>query len=127
MNIQNVTVKFSLTNEVLGKVTQNFSCTTPSFDVEDGTGMKVMTIRGPCCAGCFKCIMCCDANFTIYDVLTGENVGTIMKKFSMKELVSDANDFGFNVRPGLDTKIKAVLLGAVFCIVSYVLLYLIVA
>ena len=56
--------------------------------------------------------------FHITDPRNGTAMGSIMKRFAMREVLTDSNDFGFSILSDTDEVTKAVLIGAVFCIVS---------
>jgi hypothetical protein len=63
--------------------------------------------------------MCCTVVFNIFLPDNVTNVGQItMLNSGLQEYYSDADNFG---APSLDPRLKAVLLGAVFNIVPYVL------
>jgi hypothetical protein len=53
--------------------------------------------------------------------MSGEQIGGVSKKWSgfLKEMFTDADTFGINFPVDLDVKIKAVLMGALFLIVSF--------
>ena len=75
-----------------------------------------MTIEGPSGGACCPCALFGDIAFQIFD-MNRSPVGKIMKRFTIKEVSSDANDFGLLIPAEFDTRLKAVLLGAVFSIV----------
>jgi hypothetical protein len=60
-------------------------------------------------------------NLKVFSDSTGQRVGKISKQWSglAKEMFTDADNFGISFPMDLDVRIKAVLLGAVFLIVSY--------
>jgi hypothetical protein len=59
--------------------------------------------------------------------MSGEQIGNVSKKWSgfLKEMYTDADTFGINFPVDLDVKIKAVLMGALFLIVSFEIINLI--
>ena len=103
---------------MIGVVAQDCSCISPSFSIVDRSGGEVLKITGPTCGSFCSIVMCCDARFGISESANGSPVGNIQKNFSVKELFTDANNFGFTVRPDLDVRLKALLLASVFSIVS---------
>lgn len=100
---------------VIGTVEQNWSIFTPSFDLKDQTGQTVLKIEGPLCT--FS--LCGDVEFQVL-TLDGRQVGKICKQWSGlgRELFTDADHFGISFPMDLDVKMKAVLMGACFLIVS---------
>ena len=103
-------------NEFLGGINQNCSCDAPLFTIIDPSGQSIMRIEGPSCGACCPCPLFGDIAFHIFD-MNRNPAGTILKRFTVKEVVSDANDFGLLIPPEMDPRLKAVLLGAVFSIV----------
>ena len=102
--------------EFLGGINQNCSCDAPQFTIIDPLGKTIMKIEGPSCGACCPCPLFGDIAFQIFD-MNRNPAGTILKRFTIKEVVSDANDFGLLIPPEMDPRLKAVLLGAVFSIV----------
>lgn len=102
---------------VIGTVEQNWSIFTPSFDLKDQTGQTVLKIEGPLCT--FS--MCGDVEFQVV-TLDGRQVGKINKQWSglARELFTDSDHFGISFPMDLDVRMKAVLLGACFLIVSII-------
>lgn len=102
----------------IGKIEQNWSILSPSFDIKDATGETVLKIEGPCCT--FS--ICGDVEFQLMTT-NGHNVGKISKKWSGfgRELFTDADFFGISFPIDLDVRMKAVMLGACFLIVSFLL------
>jgi hypothetical protein len=80
----------------------------------------VLRIKGPCCT----CACCADVEFQVLSKDGEVEVGKISKKWSglIKEYFTDADNFGISMPIDLDVKIKAVVLGALFLIVSSLLL-----
>lgn len=97
----------------VGSVQQNCSLSKPSLDVLDPAGQTVFLIQGP--AGFVLC-GCCKKNVP-FQVLAADGVtevGSICKVWSgfMQERVTDADNFAVTFPVDLDTRLKAVLLGA---------------
>jgi hypothetical protein len=113
-----VTVKLAATGELIGTVRQRCNCWTPTYEVYDHQAQLQMVIRGPSCGACCPIVMCCDAEFNVFAPTERglEQVGAILKKFSLKEVISDAQNFGIRLPPGLHPNIKATLLAATFSI-----------
>lgn len=106
--------------ETLGTVEQKCTILFPTFTVNDSTGGQVLNISGPLCTwSCF----CKDV---VFDVKRdGVIVGRISKQWSgiAREALTDADHFGVSFPMDLDVKMKAVLVGAVFLIVSNWLIF----
>lgn len=100
---------------LIGKVVQNWSILRPSFDIQDGTGTTVLKIEGPICT--FS--ICGAVEFKLMTV-DGHQVGKISKQWSGfgRELFTDSDFFGISFPMDLDVRMKAVMLGACFLIVS---------
>jgi len=98
---------------VLGHVRQDWSILQPNFTILDASGAEVLKIVGPICA-----CQCFDVNFDIFTVSNGAQVGRISKQWSglLREMFTDADNFGVSFPLDLDVSIKAVLLAAVFLI-----------
>ena len=77
--------------EFLGGINQCCSCDAPNFTITDPSGRVLMTIEGPSCGACCPCALFGDIAFNIYD-MNRNPVGMIMKRFTLKEIVSDANE-----------------------------------
>lgn len=106
----------------LGQIVQKFNWCTPFLAIEDDAGDRVGDIKGPGCADC--CCSCpgtcgCDVQFNI-TLSDGSTCGEITKKFSgfVQEGFTDADNFGVNFPRSLDVRAKAMLMAAVFLIVS---------
>lgn len=99
---------------VIGTVEQNWTFITPSFVVKNSAGDVILRIEGPCCT----CRCCADVNFKILSADGNTEVGTISKHWTgiVKEMYSDADNFGIRFPMDLDVKVKATLLGALFLI-----------
>ncbi|CAG7787153.1 unnamed protein product [Allacma fusca] len=114
----NIIVQSAFTGEVYGRIIQRCSCCCPVYDIVNGKAENVMVLRGPRCGTCCPLMMCCDAKFDVFRITPGgeEMLGAIMKRFDVQELFSDANNFGMAFPINLDPQLKAVLLGAIFCV-----------
>ena len=101
--------------QVIGTVEQNWSILSPSFDLKDQSGQTVLKIEGPICT--FS--ICGDVEFKVL-TLDGRQVGQINKQWSglAREMFTDSDHFGISFPMDLDVRMKAVLLGACFLIVS---------
>lgn len=77
----------------------------------------VLRIEGPC----WTCACFSDVEFKILSVVGDVEVGRISKKWSglLKEAFTDADNFGITMPMDLDVRMKAVMMGALFLIVSY--------
>lgn len=100
---------------LIGKISQNWSILSPSFDIQDHTGTTVLKIEGPICT--FS--LCGAVEFKLMTV-DGHQVGKISKEWSGfgRELFTDSDFFGISFPMDLDVRMKAVMLGACFLIVS---------
>lgn len=125
---------------VIGSIEQEWSICSPSFRILNHLGDTVLRIEGPMCT--FS--LCGDVEFNvrvfnlikdfliiIFAIqvvsLTGAKVGKISKQWSglAREIFTDADFFGITFPLDLDVRMKAVLLGATFLIVSNCFCYLI--
>lgn len=95
---------------------QEWSVFSPKFRIEDATGQTVLRISGPFCT----CSACGDVEFNVLSKDKTQNAGKITKQWSglAREVFTDADYFGITFPMDLDVKIKAVMLGACFLIVS---------
>ena len=86
----------------------------PEYKIQDADENTVLKIIGPCCT----CSCAGDVEFQVYDN-NDQPCGQIRKQWTgiVKELFTDADNFGVTFPMDLDAKIKATLLGAVFLIV----------
>lgn len=84
--------------------------------IKNVNGEIVLRIEGPMCT--FK--MCRDIEFRIMTSDGFNKVGKISKQWSglAREVFTDADYFGITFPMDLDVKMKAVMLGACFLIVS---------
>ena len=101
---------------VIGTIEQNWSLFRPNLSIKNANGETVLKIEGPCCTW----TMCGDVDFKIM-TLDGNQVGKISKQWSglIREMMTDADNFGISFPMDLDVKMKAVMLGACFLIVSF--------
>lgn len=100
---------------VIGTVEQDWSIFSPSFSIKNEAGETVLKIEGPCCT--FS--ICGAVEFKLM-TLDGKQVGKISKQWSgfAREMFTDSDFFGINFPGDLDVRMKAVMLGACFLIVS---------
>ncbi|CAG7787152.1 unnamed protein product [Allacma fusca] len=111
-----VTIKSARTDELYGQVVQVCNFCTPKFNVINNEGEKILQIKGPCGSTWCKCRRCCDVEFNIFLTTGGQHqyIGQIMKQYSLKEMIGDANNFCLVFPKELDPKVKACLIGAGF-------------
>lgn len=107
----------------IGSVQQEWSVFCPTFAVRNAAGDTVMRVEGPLCT--FS--LCGDVEFKI-TTNDGQQVGKISKQWSglAREMFTDADFFGISFPLDLDVKMKAVMLGACFLIVSVLLVVVVV-
>ncbi|KAH7971286.1 hypothetical protein HPB49_021056 [Dermacentor silvarum] len=101
----------------MGSLRMECTMIYPNYSVLDSEKNVVLLINGPFCKSsiCF--------NDVVFDILARDGVsklGAITKIWSgvYQEAFTDADNFAITFPMDLDVKIKAVLLGAVFLIVS---------
>uniref|UniRef100_A0A8C9SGT9 Phospholipid scramblase n=1 Tax=Scleropages formosus TaxID=113540 RepID=A0A8C9SGT9_SCLFO len=99
---------------VIGYVVQDWHPCLPKFSIQGPSRETLLKLEGPCLA----CNCCGDVNFELKDKDGEQCIGRISKQWSglVKEIFSDADNFGIQFPMDLDVKIKAVLLGACFLI-----------
>lgn len=87
----------------------------PTFKIYNAAKEEVLIIQGPFCT--FSC--CGDVKFSVL-TKDGTEVGRIVKNWSglLRETFTDADHFGISFPMDLDVNVKAVLIGALFLIVS---------
>ncbi|KAL9656663.1 hypothetical protein ABK040_002934 [Willaertia magna] len=102
-----VNVIDTTTGKHLGKIKLRCSICSREMDVFDENGNKIFDIISPFCS-CW----------TFYIEKNGERVGSIQKKFSgiVKELFTDADNFGVEFPVNATPMEKAILFGATFLI-----------
>uniref|UniRef100_A0A8C0G3E1 Phospholipid scramblase n=1 Tax=Chelonoidis abingdonii TaxID=106734 RepID=A0A8C0G3E1_CHEAB len=94
-------------------------CCLQEFSVQNAEKQTVLRVLGPCCV--FRCGG--DINFEVKTSNESRGVGRISKQWGglLKEVFTDTDVFGIQFPVDLDVKMKAVLLGACFLIVSVLL------
>ncbi|XP_070561763.1 phospholipid scramblase 1-like [Ptychodera flava] len=102
---------------VVGYVRQAQSGWSPKYDILDGNRETILRIQGPCCI-CQG--VCCtwDQEFKVFSKDGMTEVGKVSKQWSglLKEMMTNADNFGVTFPLDLDVKMKATMLGAVFLI-----------
>ncbi|KAI5612623.1 phospholipid scramblase 2, partial [Silurus asotus] len=100
----------------IGYIVQTWHPCLPKYTIQNEKKQDILKIVGPCCP--WKC--CSDVNFEILSLDETASVGRISKQWAglLQEAFSDAENFGIEFPMDLDVKMKAVLLGACFLIVS---------
>lgn len=100
--------------QTIGYVRQAWSICKPKFKIMNAEDEQVLVIEGPC----FTCNICGDVEFQIFANDGTTHVGQIRKQWSgiVKEMFTDADNFGVTFPLDLDVKVKATLLGAIFLI-----------
>ncbi|KAJ3639639.1 hypothetical protein Zmor_002984 [Zophobas morio] len=99
---------------VIGTVEEEWKCIGWKFAVKNEFKETVLRINGPCCPiSCFS-----DVNFYITSADGETNLGKITKQWTglVREMFTDADNFGITFPIDLDIKTKALLLGACFLI-----------
>ncbi|XP_013384452.1 phospholipid scramblase 2 isoform X1 [Lingula anatina] len=103
--------------QVVGHVRQATSGWAPKYTIMDAGMKTIFEVNGPCCICQGPCCTW-DQDFVITPPGGGEEVGKISKQWTglIKEMFTDADNFGVTFPMDLDVKLKATLLGAVFLI-----------
>lgn len=98
---------FDAQGVLLGKIDRQFSILRRKYTVSDSNGRLLFELFGPALHP-----------WTFNIIKDGTEIGKITKKWSglLKEAYTDADNFGITYQPQLETKSKALLLGAVFLI-----------
>ncbi|KAM5291839.1 LOW QUALITY PROTEIN: phospholipid scramblase 1-like [Ctenodactylus gundi] len=98
----------------IGYIIQTWHPYLPKFTVQNEKREDVLKISGPCVI--FKC--CTDIDFKIKSLDEKSVIGKISKHWTgiVRELFTDADNFGIQFPVDLDVKMKAVMLGACFLI-----------
>ncbi|XP_055486394.1 phospholipid scramblase 2-like [Leucoraja erinacea] len=98
----------------IGYVTQTWHPFLPKFSIQNVERTTVLMIVGPC----FACNCCGDVAFEVKPPNESRSIGRISKQWSgvLKEVLTDADNFGVQFPMNLDVKMKATLLGACFLI-----------
>lgn len=101
---------------IVGTVEQEWSIFCPSFAIKNASGDTVLRIEGPFCTTS----ICGDVEFKIMSSDGNVQVGKISKQWSglIREMFTDTDYFGITFPMDLDVRMKAVMLGACFLIVS---------
>ncbi|VVC45480.1 Hypothetical protein CINCED_3A000655 [Cinara cedri] len=108
---------FSPPGCLVGTVEQDWSILTPMFTIRNGANEEVLKIEGPIC----RFGMCgADVEFKILSKDQSTVVGRISKQWSglLREVFTDSDYFGITFPMDLDVRMKAVMMGACFLIVS---------
>lgn len=103
---------------VVGTVEQEWSIFCPTYAIKNASGDTVLRIEGPLCT----MSICGDVEFKIMSSDGNVQVGKISKQWSglIREMYTDTDFFGITFPMDLDVRMKAVMLGACFLIVSCV-------
>uniref|UniRef100_A0A8D0L3N4 Phospholipid scramblase n=1 Tax=Sphenodon punctatus TaxID=8508 RepID=A0A8D0L3N4_SPHPU len=99
----------------IGYVIQKSYNYAPEFAIQNEERIDILKLVGPCITcSCFE-----DTRFEVLN-LDGSSLGCISKQWSgfAREVFTDADNFGIQFPLELEVKMKAVLLGACFLIVS---------
>lgn len=103
---------------VIGHVSQECTISRPQYGVKDASDNLVMVVRAPFCIcdGPYAC--CCENKFTIYGTDRETEIGAIKKKYRgfVAEAYTSADEFAIQFPGDLDSKMKALALGALFLI-----------
>ncbi|MGH0121309.1 UNVERIFIED_CONTAM: hypothetical protein FKN15_070370, partial [Acipenser sinensis] len=105
----------------IGYVIQDWHPLKPKFTIQNERKEPVLKIEGPAC----HCKCCSDVVFEVKSVDETHVVGKICKQWTgfLREAYTDADNFGIQFPMDLDVKIKAVMVGACFLIVSIQILH----
>ncbi|RTG89152.1 uncharacterized protein DC041_0001732 [Schistosoma bovis] len=103
----------------IGYVKRVFSGCNLDYHILDSNQSTVLQIHGPSC--CFCECLGSDIIFKVTSADGTVEIGRITRKWSniVQEFFTDADNFGVSFPMDLDVKVKAILLAAVFLIVSY--------
>ncbi|XP_055341389.1 phospholipid scramblase 1-like [Paramacrobiotus metropolitanus] len=99
---------------VIGYVVQEWSFCIPKFKIENSNHEVMLRIEGPVCtSSCFG-----NVEFQVLSSDGKTQVGKISKQWSgvLKEMFTDADNFGIQFPKDLDVHMKGTLLGACFLI-----------
>ncbi|KAI4900171.1 hypothetical protein NFI96_023898 [Prochilodus magdalenae] len=98
----------------IGYVSQDWHPCYPKFSIQNPNRETVMKLEGPCLA----CNCCGDVHFELKGKDGGKSIGRISKQWTglLKEVFTDADNFGIQFPLDMDVKMKAVLMGACFLI-----------
>ncbi|XP_065766506.1 phospholipid scramblase 3 isoform X1 [Muntiacus reevesi] len=100
----------------IGHVLQTWHPFIPKFSIQDADRQTLLRVVGPC----WTCGCGTDTNFEVKTPDESRSVGRISKQWGglLREALTDADDFGLQFPLDLDVRVKAVLLGATFLILS---------
>lgn len=103
--------------QVVGYVRQGQSWCPPKYSIRDANQQEILRMEGPTCMITGPCCPN-DIDFNIFGQDGTTEVGKISKQWSgmLREMFTDADNFGVSFPMDLDVKIKAVMIGAVFLI-----------
>ena len=114
---------FDPNDEKIGSIEESWNCFHKQLKIYTiNNSDPVYYVDGPNCESC-SCRCCCsDFKFTIYDYETGDECGSIAKKWSgiAKESLTYADNFRINFPKNVELNAKAVLLSACIMIVSII-------
>jgi len=111
--LQDMTIKDAKEN-LLGHVTQNYTCCAPAFDVNDAKGKTQFVVKGHMCEICGCCNCCGEVDFDIEDS-NGKKVGILTREWSAKQIISSSVDnFGVTFPKETSSSNKALLMATVF-------------
>lgn len=100
--------------QVLGSIVEKFSCIYPKLDLKDATEKTCLKVKGP-----FLPMAFCGQGIVFQvNALNGVSIGAISKEYGglVREFFTDADSFNMTFPADLDPSMKAVCLGALFCI-----------
>ncbi|XP_029206518.1 phospholipid scramblase 2-like [Acropora muricata] len=99
---------------VIGYVEQKWTWWKVKLEVQDAQRTHIMTVNGPCC----PCSCGSDVEFPVSSADGSSQIGMISKHWTglVREMFTDAENFGINFPLDLDVKFKAILMGACFLI-----------
>ena len=119
-------MRAGLTDDFLGSTVKVCGC-CPKFHVLNAEGDIAFVIKGPCpCTGlCGICKPCGTVQFDIFLPDGVTIIGNITKLYAglFQEMATDADNFSCSFPIDVDPRLKAVLLGAIFLIVSHKITY----
>ncbi|XP_051873650.1 phospholipid scramblase 1 [Pristis pectinata] len=97
----------------IGYIIETWHPFLPKFTVQNEKREPVLKIGGPFCV-----CGCGDVDFQVTNLEETETIGKITKQWTgvLKELLTDADNFGIQFPMDLDVKVKATLLAATFLI-----------
>ncbi|CAF3546592.1 unnamed protein product [Rotaria sp. Silwood1] len=115
--MQQVTVECP-PGQIIGTVQQEGSFSGMHYVIKDVNNTSMLTIMGPCCIcnGAYSCG--CENKYTLLGTDRITEIGAINKKYPESMQVTSANPIAFTVNfpLNLDTKMKILILAALFLI-----------